>query len=262
MPWRADLCIEIDVDPLLIASYNCACDCFEDGDPTPRRTLAELRRSMLIRLGYAAQLNNPPPGVLPLVDEYLRDAQLQIDVGFRERRIERFFRWPLIPGQRFYGLRANTDGCAAKLNRNLLSWVGIRERNGTWYPLIHGIPPEAYSRSLANTGWPTRYEIRECVELFPAPREELFLVIKGFVELWPLEEPTDYTTHDSQAVFLLALANAKAHYGHQDAGNIFAQADRYMAKMFANSHQTARYIPARNGPREAAVRPRMTEFDA
>jgi hypothetical protein len=258
MPWDADLIIEAFAEVDAITSYNCECG----GETAPRRTLAQLRNAMLIRLGFAAQAENPPPGIIPLVDEFLRDAQLQIDIGFRERGIERFFQWPLEAGVRYYGLRANADACDVKLSRSKLSWVGIREANGTWYPLIHGIPPTFYSRTEQTTGWPTRYEIRECIEIFPAPRSaDQYLVVKGMHEIQPLEEPDDLTTHDSQAVFLLALANAKSHYGHQDAANIFAQADRYLGNMYAASHQTARYIPSPRYAREARVRPIMTEFD-
>jgi hypothetical protein len=257
MAWDLDLVIELDVDPLLVAQFNCDC-----GNDEPRRTLVQVRRDLMIRLGFAAQVNNPPPGMALLLDTFIRDAQEQIHRSFRDRRIERFFRWPLVPGSRFYGLRASIDGCPVRLDRNRISWVGIQELNGTWYPLTHGIPPEAYSRALSNLGWPTRYEIRECVEIFPAPREELYLMIKGDYENQTLEDDGDYLTMDGHAVMLLALANAKAHYGRSDAANIFQQADTYLGKLMSQSHQTARYIPSPRGPLPAASRPRMTEFDA
>lgn len=257
MSWDADFSIELDVDPLLVASFNCECE-----GEAPRQTLLQMRQAMLIRLGFAAQVNNPPPGMASLMDSFLQDAQIQVHQTYQEKRIQRFFRWPLTPGLRFYGVQENTDGCAAKLDPRQLSWVGIRELNGTWYPLIHGIPPEMYSRGMATTGWPTRYEIRDCIEIFPAPRTETFLMVKGFATLGAFSADTDYVTMDAHAVFLLALANGKAHYNKPDADNVFAQFQRYLLKQVGSSHQTARYIPTRRFQHEAAVRPRMIEFDA
>ena len=42
-------------------SYNCACD-----DSSNRRTLKSLRDEMLRRLGFGAQVDNPPPGMADL----------------------------------------------------------------------------------------------------------------------------------------------------------------------------------------------------
>ena len=48
---------------------------------------------------------------------------------------------------------------------------------------------------------------------------------------------------DDRLIFLLALANAKSHYGRQDAGNAMQEMEVYLHGLVAGSHQTRRYIP-------------------
>ena len=44
-------------------------------------------------------------------------------------------------------------------------------------------------------------------------------------------------------MFLLALANAKAHYGKPDANNPVHELEVMISNLVAGSHNTARYIP-------------------
>ena len=67
--------------------------------------------------------------------------------------------------------------------------------------------------------------------------------IKGDVGLMPLEEDADITTIDAEAIFLQALATAKAHYKHQDATVAADLLRAYMRDLTAASHGTARYLP-------------------
>src|SRR5690606_5025998 len=71
------------------SSYNCECE-----DDPGARTLASLRQELMARLGYAAQINNPPPGMTALLNSFLRDAQVQLYHRFTTFKTERFFTWP------------------------------------------------------------------------------------------------------------------------------------------------------------------------
>lgn len=223
------------------AQVNCGCT-----DDTNFETLAQLRRRMLVRLGYSAQADNPPPGMSDLLNDFLIQAQRLLYRRFKALREERFFSWKLVTGQRFYDLPANDETFAGKLDPLEVTWAGIEDTRGIWYELIAGIPPQFYT-AIAFNGYPTRYEIRQCIEIFPAPAATaLTLRMKGRFGLLSFVNDNDKTTIDSELVFLWALGNAKAHYSQPDANNIVAQANAYLRDLNAGLHTTKRYVPGTN----------------
>lgn len=251
MTWDADITIELDAE----VSYNCACD-----DDWSFETLSALRTKIMRRLGFSAQAANPPPGMAELIDDILQDAQKQLYGMFREKRMGRFFEWTMTPGVRYYGIRSNDDTCAVNLDPRTVQWVGIQDLNDVWYEIYQGIDPALYTRAETYNGWPSRYEIRSCIEVFPAPREAYKLRVKGLYELQSFTEDTDTTSIDSHMVYLLALGLAKQHYGRRDAESQMAQANQYLLQFVADQHRTARYIPSPDEGRVAQTPPRMQEF--
>lgn len=228
-------------------SYNCECD-----DDYPRTTLAEMRKRLLRRLGFSAQANNPPPGMADLLDDFIRSAQELLFRRYSVFRRERFFTWEMIAGQRFYDLDVNADECTKRLDPRMISWAGISRCSDDWKPLYCGIDPVMYT--ARGPGIPSHYEIRQCIEVWPAPVAGWKLRIKGQFGLMPLEVDADFTTVDPEAIFLLALANAKAHYGQPDAGNYASQLSSYVRDLVRGGHHTRRYNPGTSDPRNA-VRP-------
>jgi hypothetical protein len=223
-----------------VPEYNCTYS------PGSYRTLAALRTDIIRRLGYSAQAANPPPGMAPLVDSFLQDAQKQLYRQYNELRTERFFTWTMVPGERYYdvdGDEIGSEDAAPFLDPYKISWVGVEDLNNVWLRLIQGIPPHFYTRTGLTLGLPTHYEIRSCIEVFPAPQEAYKLRIKGHFGLAPFDLDTDQATIDDHAVFLLALAQAKSHYGQRDAQQYFQQSFNYIANLVAGSHHTARYVP-------------------
>ncbi len=224
--------------------FNCECD---DG-PT-YETLSTLRTRLLRRLGYSAQAASPPPGMADLLDDFLRSAQKFLYAKYRDLRTERYFTWIMVVGERFYDLPDNYEGqggsgaeCTKTLNALKISSVSVEDLNGAWLPMVAGIPPYFYTMAAYN-GIPSRYEIRQCIEVFPAPAEAYKLRIKGHFDLLAFTDDADETTIDSELVFLWALANAKLHYGQPDADKIAQQANTYLATLVGGSHTTQRYIP-------------------
>ncbi|GAB2619889.1 phage adaptor protein [Novilysobacter erysipheiresistens] len=227
-------------------SINCACD-----DTTDNATLLALRTRLMSRLGYGAQAANPPPGMAVMLNDFLQSAQVALyNRPNGVLRTERFFSWPLTVDVRLYDLPDNaeqtdpTTPCTKRLDPRKVTWVGI-ERDGIWEPLVCGIPPELYSHD--QTGRPQRYEIRQCIEVWPTPEETNGnLVVKGHFGLEAFAADTDKTTIDSELVFLLALANAKSHYGQPDANNYVQQLEVMIDNLVAGSHHTRRYVPGRD----------------
>lgn len=218
-------------------NFNCECD-----DEYPTRTLKQMREFLMIRLGWAAMKDTPLPGVVDTLNAFLQDAQEQLHAEYRIPRMERYFTWDLQEGVRFYDLPENRDECTKELDPRQLTWVGISDGCDAWRPLVCGIPPQSYYGDIS--GLPTRYEIRQCIEVWPPPSGDNWkLRIKGYFYNERLEEDEDVASLDYQAVQLFALANAKAHYGQQDAANVMRQAMRYIGNMTAGAHHTRRYVP-------------------
>lgn len=189
----------------------------------------------------ADHVQRRPPGIMELLVNFLQDAQESLYRRYDVLRTERIYRWPLLTGVRHYDLDGNDDECPRVLDPRKVRWVGV-ERDGVWSPLECGITPELYS--FDQQGWPSRYEIRQCIEVWPVPDEDAgFLRIKGHFGLEPFALDTDRTTIDDQLVFLLSLANAKAHFKQQDAQGVISQLETTLAGLVAGSHQTRRYVP-------------------
>lgn len=267
------------------------------------RTLKQLRERMMRRLGFAAMIANPPPGMPELLDDFLTDAQEQLYYRYDALRTERWFAWQMQTGKRFYDVPVD---CTKFLNFRKLRWVGLADNGGvvmrnwapttamvtstrvypttdtgleyevttagttaaaapawpttigqtisdgtvvytarkpigfTWNPLIQGIDPMLYT--VDNYGIPTNFDVREYVEVYPAPDKPYVLQMLGHIGLMRFTQDEDVCTIDDSAVFLFALANAKAHYRHPDAANIAQEADRLIRGMVGASHGLKRYI--------------------
>ena len=224
-------------------------------------TLKILRDRVLIRLGFAAQLANPPPGMAALVNEFLSSAQVQLAKRIPELVTERFYTWTMIAGTRFYSTSGDDEGVTAPdfiLDPQNITWIGVEDLNGVFYPLIEGINPTLYTTE-SKDGFPQRYEIRQSIEVFPAPADAYKLQVKGYPKNFAFADDADVATIDPELIFLLALANAKAHYGQNDAQLYFTQATNHLGQLTAGSHGTKRYVP---GAREIEnlIQPSLITF--
>ena len=117
----------------------------------------------------------------------------------------------------------------------------VGKASQTWYPLKQEMNPLEFS--VPNEGMPIFFEIREYLEVWPVPDKTYVIWLKGHLGIKPFEQDTDECTIDSRLVFLMALANAKAHYGQPDGGNYFRQLEVMLGRLVASSHGLKRYIP-------------------
>lgn len=229
--------------PGLSDTFNCDCE----SQPLPEDgwmvdTLGNLRERVAMRCGYAAQASNLPAGMVALINEFLRTAQNQLYRQHVEFRGKRLYAWQMEPNVRYYNLSNDESDCR-RLDPYSVEWCGFEDLNQAWYPLINGIDPVLYTRAQISTGWPTHYEIRSCIEIFPAPRAAYTLWIKGRFGIDPFKLDTDTTTVDAEAVYLLASGLMKIHYGQVDGQALLNQAMNYTKYLVAGSHGTRRYVP-------------------
>ncbi len=228
----------------------------------PSQTLAQLQTRLLIGLGFSAQSANPPASMATFCNEQLFRAQNFLYRQYPALHTRRFFRWKIVPGQRFYSLKDNDEDVLAGYHLDpmkTIEWVGVQDTRNVWYPLLEGIPPQLYT--MITKPWrPARYAIRQAIEIYPSPDQTYFLWVRGHFGLLSFVNPTDTTTIDSELVLLQALANAKAHYGQPDANAVMAQANAYRGELIAGTHTTAHYIPGTIAA-PPAVRPTMIQYD-
>jgi hypothetical protein len=222
-------------------SFNCACD-----DSFESKTLAELRADLIRDLGYAAIAANPPTGMAALVNMWLRNAQEQVYTQYDDFRMERFFHWPLEDSVSLYDLADNADTCTRPWNPLKISWVGIRQNEANVWTLHPFIEP-AMRGSPNVGGYPTRYDIRQCIEVWPVPGPESVdgtLIVLGEFGLEPFTDDAHTTTMDWQLVYYRALALGKRHYNKPDAKDA-AALERLRAQALCEAAHLpgVRYIP-------------------
>lgn len=68
------------------------------------KTLSQLRTKLMIRLGFAAQLAYPPPGMEELLNDFLIDAQEQMYARYAPLRTRRWWPITVTQGNRHYDI--------------------------------------------------------------------------------------------------------------------------------------------------------------
>ena len=83
-----------------------------DGSPYQHevKTLLQLRNSLMIRLGFAAQLSAPPAGMEILLNDFLIDAQTQMYERYSPLRNNIWWRIPVTQGNRHYEIPSISTG--------------------------------------------------------------------------------------------------------------------------------------------------------
>lgn len=210
-------------------------------------TLQDVRNRVLIRMGYGNQLANLPPGVEALANDYIQGAQTQLAQQFPQLIGERFYSWTMVAGTRFYSVTGDDEGSTTPdhvLDAKRIAWVGIEDSNGTFTPLIDGIAPEMYTMGVEQ-GRPQFYEVRQAIEVYPAPDQAYTLQVKGYTRNFTFTGDTDICTVDPEALFLHATANYREDKGKPGASKYFSQLTTYIGNLTAGQHGTRRYVPGR-----------------
>ena len=184
-----------------------------------------------------------PPHVISLVTRMIISAQKSLFTRYEFFRARRWYSWAMTKGTRFYGVSANVEVTATKMFPGKLEWVGINTNGQNWKPLICGIDPLLYTG--LNEGIPQYYDIRGCIEVWPAASADSVYTLMALGEfgLLPFAVPVDLSSVDPHAIYLKATMDAKAYYKQADAQIYQIDLDRYIGDLTSQTHLTHRYIP-------------------
>lgn len=276
----------------------------------PTKTLVQMRADVMTRLGFAAMLGNPPPGMTDYLNSVIQDAQDQLYFRYNHLRTERWWAWQLTAGRAIYdtpidctkaldfrkitgawlsdnggrALRSFTPSVAYALGEfvnstvpstleyevttagtaaeteptwplaiggtvvsGTVTFTARAPATATWSPMKQGIDPLQYSAT--QHGQPYFFDIGEYLSIWPIPDKTYVVWLRGHMGLKRLTQDDDTLTIDYTPVFLMALANAKSHYGQPDANLYFRQLEVLLGRYTAAGHGTKRYIP---NPRDYA----------
>lgn len=218
------------------------------------RTLSNLRDELLDRLNFASQAG-ADVATVRLANSFLRNAQtfLYWQYDFADLR----YTWtlPLAAGTSSYAYPANKaagDGIALE-SRRIIS-VSIQDGTRRSMALREGIAPSMYNDTAQ--GEPTHYERRAQLEFFRVPDKAYTAHIDGYRKLAKFTEDGDVCTVDDELVFMLGLANGKAHYRQPDAQIYAQELQSLLARLKGYDHGGRRHIPGMSDDATAAAQPK------
>lgn len=224
------------------------------------RTRLQLREDLLDRLNFGSQATSDAATVR-IANSFLRNAQTQLYWHYDFSDLLMQWKIDLVSGNAFYTWpvgEINPAGPPGVLNelepRRIIS-VSLQDGTFRSPPLREGIVPEMHNQTSG--GRPTHYARRANVEFWPVPDSSAYdIYFEGYCKLRSFELDTDTTTVDEELVFMLALANGKAHYRQPDAEIYASEMNAMMKRLKGADHGGRRYIPGMNDDHSAMPMPR------
>ena len=201
------------------------------------RTLKELRTELAIRLGFVSVGQAAVTHDL-LLTSFLQEASEQIYAQYGDDLLYKVNeQMEVYEGQRFYKFPVNADPFSIT---NVLIEV-----NESFRPVTRGIPLQyrtAGNDDPAKRGIPSYWDIGAGEDEFDPGRIELWKVpdsdnYRLHFSFYPFYAESGWNRDDmpcpiypSRLCLLMAIANAKSHYGMGDASNYYSQFDQLLQK--------------------------------
>jgi len=185
-----------------------------------KKTLGQLRSDLQKRLGFGM---SGQAGIVnsPIMDSFLQDAQNQLYAVCDWRELCSFQERDVGADQQFIDY---PDNCNVERIQLIAAWNG-----GEWQELNEGISLEQRSVDIGN--WPLCFERRDQIELWPVQGSLYRLRVEFVKTLGRFTESDDRCSLPDPEVFLVALANAKAHYRQPDAELYRNQANALLMRL-------------------------------
>jgi hypothetical protein len=190
------------------------------------RTLEDLRTELLARLGMGG-MGASGGANQGLIDSFLRNGQAQL---YRMQDWKHLTEYE----DKTLGVSQNQldypDACARDQRVLRIETV----YSGQWRKLVEGIETQHWN-FMDTLSFPVRFERLAQVLIYPKA-DQVYTIRFWYVrDLGRFTQNTDPCTLDDDMVFLHALANAKAHYRHPDAGTYQGQLNTLLASLRGQS---------------------------
>lgn len=190
------------------------------------RTLEDLRTELLARIGMGG-MGASGGANQGLIDSFLRNGQAQL---------YRLQDWKHLTAyeDKTLGVSQNQLDYPAACERDQRVLRIETVYNGQWRKLIEGIETQHWN-FMDTLSFPVRYERLAQVLIYPKA-DVVYTIRFWYVrDLGRFTQNTDPCTLDDEMVLLHALANAKAHYRHPDAGTYQGQLNTLLASLRGQS---------------------------
>ncbi len=216
----------------------------------PYRALGELRQELQDRLGFgsAGSAGNANRRIL---NSFLRDAQWQLYWQAE---------WPALTLWSDLTIGSGGGAVAYPADVNMDRILGFIVNIGSvsspqWVPMHEGIGMREYNE-FTTPGYPVRYARRaNGFEILPARDQSYTGKLYYMTPLDRFSEDADPATIDDGIVFLMALANAKAHYKHKDADAYASQLTAVLSRLKSTQWGNKRFLPSDRQQPEPLPRP-------
>jgi len=191
-----------------------------------KRNLGSLRQELRDRLGFASLGSQSGPNA-SIMDSFLRSAQ-------------EFLYWEYTPREMIETATISSNDAqtaytwpdTVHLDR-IITVVGEDTTSATpnRWAMKEGID-YTHDNYVTPKTTPTRYEVRSNFDVWPQPDGNQYRFhIEHVKRLDAFSVDGDFVTLDSDMVLHLAIANAKAHYRHEDAPVYGQQLERYLRNL-------------------------------
>lgn len=217
----------------------------------PYRTLGELRQELQDRLGFGAA-GSAANANLRILNSFLRDAQWQL---YHQAH------WPALLTVEDFTIGSGSGVVAYASTWNTDRIIKIAANIGTagtpqWVDLFEGIDTEHYNHYSTTPGYPCRYERRSNgLQILPTRDQNYTGKITYMAPLSAFTQDAHRATIDDGIVFLMALANAKAHYKHKDADQYASQLTAVLTRIKGTQWGNKRFLPRGSEPPDPLPRP-------
>jgi len=191
-----------------------------------RRNLGDLRQELRDRLGYGGQGSESGP-TTRIMNSFLRNAQEQLYLHYDWNELITTTKFSTGVGQINYTWPDNCDP------NGILSVVlidTVLTTSNRWR-LREGITYRQDSHATPNDQ-PRRFERRAQLEIWPPPDRTTYdIELEYAARLGRFSVDQDLASINEDIIFLHALATAKSHYNHADAGIYGSQLETMLGKL-------------------------------
>ena len=196
------------------------------------RTLGDLRQELRARLGHQAS-GAASAASNPIIDSFLRTSQTFVYWMQDWKKLTAYADLTLGASQNL--LDYPTDANPERLYTPPNSGGPISVLySGTWLTLVEGISAEHWNTMDSET-YPTRYERLDQLLFWPKANAVYTIKVWYIKKQERLTQENDRFCVDDTLVLAHALAKAKAHYRHPDAGLYLTEWQRLQARVQGGS---------------------------